>query len=149
MSKPVNLILAGMLLATNAVAETLIKESEARLPPAPVTASPGDRQPVDYPWSGDTDSFPGCGRTVAGFAFPLRIAFEPHGEAKIDLSTVRLTYLRSPSVDLTERVKAGLSEKGIDLKAAEVQPGEHQIRASVQDSDGRQSNVVLNLNVTK
>jgi hypothetical protein len=60
-----------------------------------------------------------------------------------------LTYLRSPSVDLTERVKAGLSEKGIDLKVAEVPPGEHQIRVSVQDSDGRQSNVVLNLNVTR
>lgn len=39
MVKAFNLILAGMLLATNAVAETLIKESEARLPPAPVTAT--------------------------------------------------------------------------------------------------------------
>ena len=79
----------------------------------------------------------------------MRIAFEPHGGAKIDLSTVRLTYLRSPSVDLTERVKAGLSENGIDLKVAEVPPGEHQIRVSVQDSDGRVSNAVLTLNVVR
>lgn len=60
-----------------------------------------------------------------------------------------MTYLRSPSVDLTERVKPGLTEKGIDLKAAEVPPGEHQIRVSVQDSDGRASNAVLKLNVTR
>ena len=144
MSKPVNLILAGMLLATSALAETLIKESEARLPPAPVTAT---RSITRGP--GIRILSPDAGGQSLASPFPLRIAFEPHGGAKIDLSTVRLTYLRSPSVDLTERVKAGLSEKGIDLKAAEVPAGEHQIRVSVQDSDGRQSNVVLNLNVTR
>ncbi len=146
MSKPVNLILAGMLLATSALAETLIKESEARLPPAPVTAT-ATRSITRGP--GIRILSPDAGSLSLASPFPLQIAFEPHGGAKIDLSTVRLTYLRSPSVDLTERVKAGLSEKGIDLKAAEVPPGEHQIRVSVQDSDGRQSNVVLNLNVTR
>ena len=146
MSKPVNLILAGMLLATSAVAETLIKESEARLPPAPATAT-ATRSITRGP--GIRILSPDAGSLSLASPFPLQIAFEPHGGAKIDLSTVRLTYLRSPSVDLTERVKAGLSEKGIDLKAAEVPPGEHQIRVSVQDSDGRQSNVVLNLNVTR
>ena len=146
MSKPVNLILAGMLLATSAVAETLIKESEARLPPAPATAAATlaiTRGP------GIRILSPDAGSLSLASPFPLQIAFEPHGGAKIDLSTVRLTYLRSPSVDLTERVKAGLSEKGIDLKAAEVPPGEHQIRVSVQDSDGRVSNAVLNLNVVR
>ena len=146
MLKPVNLILAGMLLATSAVAETLIKESEARLPPAPATA-PATRSITRGP--GIRILSPVAGSQSLASLFPLQIAFEPHGGAKIDLSTVRLTYLRSPSVDLTERVKAGLSEKGIDLKAAEVPPGEHQIRVSVQDSDGRVSNAVLNLNVVR
>lgn len=146
MVKAFNLILAGMLLATNAVAETLIKESEARLPPAPVTAT-ATRSITRGP--GIRILSPEAGSQSLDSPFPLRIAFEPHGGAKIDLSTVRLTYLRSPSVDLTERVKPGLTEKGIDLKAAEVPPGEHQIRVSVQDSDGRASNAVLKLNVTR
>ena len=146
MLKTFNLILAGMLLTTSAVAETLIKESEARLPPAPVTVA-ATRSITRGP--GIRILSPDAGSPSLVSPFRLQIAFEPHGGAKIDLSTVRLTYLRSPSVDLTERVKAGLSEKGIDLKAAEVPPGEHQIRVSVQDSDGRQSNVVLNLNVTR
>lgn len=146
MSKPVNLILAGMLLATSAVAETLIKESEARLPPAPVTAI-ATRSITRGP--GIRVLAPDAGSQSLASPFPLQIIFEPHGGAKIDPSTVRLTYLRNPNVDLTERIKAGLSEKGIDLKAAEVPPGEHQIRISVQDSDGRQSNAVLNLNVAR
>lgn len=144
--KPVNLILAGMLLASSAMAETLIKESEARLPPAPATG-PATRSITRGP--GIRILSPVAGSQSLASPFPLQIAFEPHGGAKIDLSTVRLTYLRSPNVDLTERVKPGLSEKGIDLKAAEVPPGEHQIRVSVQDSDGRVSNAVLKLNVVR
>lgn len=47
------------------------------------------------------------------------------------------------------RVKAGLSAGGIELAGAEVPPGEHQIRVTVQDSEGRQSSTVLQLNVVK
>lgn len=146
MSKTANLILAGTLLATSAQAEILIKESEARLPP-PLVATTATRAITRGP--GIRVLSPETGSQSLASPFPLRIAFEPHGGAKIDVSTVRLTYLRSPTVDLTERVKAGLSEKGIDLKAAEVPSGEHQIRVSVQDSDGRVSNVVLHLNVAR
>ena len=44
-------LLCGLLMVTSVAAETLIKESEAKLPPAPVTApatraSSGWRRPV-------------------------------------------------------------------------------------------------------
>ena len=52
-------------------------------------------------------------------------------------------------MDLLPRVKAGLSAGGIELAGAEVPPGEHQIRVTVQDSEGRQSSTVLQLNVVK
>lgn len=146
MVKAFNLILGGMLLATSALAETLITESEARLPPAPATVA-ATRAITRGP--GIRILSPDAGSASLVSPIRLQIAFEPHGGAKIDPSTVRLTYLRSPGVDLTERVKGGLSEKGIDLKAAEVPPGEHQIRVSVQDSDGRVSNALLKLNVTR
>jgi hypothetical protein len=137
-------ILAGVLLAAGAFAEPLIKESEARLPPAAAVASRAiTRGPGIRVLSPDAGS-----QTVTS-PFQLRIAFEPRGGAKIDTATVKVTYLRNPNVDLTDRVKVGLTEKGIDLKSAEVPLGEHQIRVTVEDSEGRQSNALLNLTVVK
>lgn len=79
----------------------------------------------------------------------LQVSFEPRGGAKIDLSSVKVTYLKAAPVDLLPRVKAGLSESGITLTGAQVPPGEHQIQISVQDSEGRQTSTVLQLNVSK
>lgn len=133
----------AMWVAGAAAAATLIKESEAKLPPAPATAletrgitrGPGVR--VVSPESAVTSPF------------PLRLAFEPRGGARIDLSSVKVIYLRSPTIDLLERVRGGLSEKGIDLEAAEAPPGEHQIRVTVQDSEGRQTTTLLTLKVVR
>ena len=135
----------GLLVAGvgTAAAATLIKESEAKLPPAPAAAletrgiarGPGVR--VVSPESAVTSPF------------PLRLAFEPRGGARIDLSSVKVIYLRSPTVDLLDRVRGGLSEKGIDLAAAEAPPGEHQIRVTVQDSEGRQTTTLLTLKVVR
>lgn len=132
-----------LVLSGSAVAQTLIKESEARLPPASastlatraITRGPGVR--LVSP------------EASVSSPFPLRVAFEPRGGAKIDLASVKVVYLRSPNVDLLDRLKGGLSEKGIDLSAAEVPPGEHQIRITVQDSEGRQTSTLVNLSVVK
>jgi hypothetical protein len=146
-----NMLRIGVLLATAALfanpalADVLIKESEARLPAAaPVPASRAiTRGPTIRVLSPDV-----AAQSLSS-PFPLRIAFEPHGGAKIDPSSVKLTYLRVPNVELADRIKSGLSEKGVELASAEVPPGEHQIRVTVNDTEGRQSSVVLNLSVVK
>jgi hypothetical protein len=133
------------LLANPASADVLIKESEARLPaasPAPVSRAI-TRGPTIRVLSPDV-----AAKSLSS-PFPLRIAFEPHGGAKIDPASVKLTYLRTPNVELTERVKSGLTEKGIELASAEVPAGEHLIRVTVNDTEGRQSSVVINLYVVK
>lgn len=81
--------------------------------------------------------------------FSLKVVFEPRGGAKIDPASVRLSYLKSPAVDLTDRVRPGLSERGIQLDGAEVPPGEHQIRVTVQDTEGRQGSTVIHLKIVK
>lgn len=81
--------------------------------------------------------------------FDLKVAFEPRGGAKINMDSVKVTYLKASPVDLLPRIKPGLTEGGITLTGAQVPPGEHQIQISVQDSEGRQSNTVLQLNVAK
>jgi hypothetical protein len=135
----------AVLLINHAFADVLIKEAEARLPAAaPVPASRAiTRGPTIRVLSPDVTA-----KSLSS-PFPLRIAFEPHGGAKIDPASVKLTYLRIPNIELADRIRNGLTEKGVDLGSAEVPPGEHQIRVTVNDSEGRQSSVVINLSVVK
>lgn len=139
---------AGALLlafSASAAAVTLIKDDEARQPaPAGSLTTRGiTRGPAVKMVSPD----PAAGAVKSPFAF--KVSFEPRGGAKIDPASVSVTYLKATPVDLLPRVKAGLSAGGIDLAGAEVPPGEHQIRVTVQDSEGRQTSTVLQLNVAK
>ena len=81
--------------------------------------------------------------------FDLKVNFEARGDAKIDPNSVKVTYMKSPPVDLTPRLKKSISASGIDLNKAEVPPGTHTIRVSVKDSEGRETNSVMNLVVAK
>ena len=67
----------------------------------------------------------------------LQIRFQAFGGATIDLSGLHVTYLKTPNVDLTERVKPFAQGTGIDIPDAELPPGEHEVRIDVRDSDGR------------
>ena len=132
-------------LMTMAQAAPLIKEDEARLPAASgalltrgITRGPGIKVLSPDPAAMSVKS-----------PFNLKVAFEPRGGAKIDPASVKVTYLKSPAVDLLDRVRPGLSERGIDLAGAEAPAGEHQIRVTVQDSEGRQTNTIINLKVSK
>jgi hypothetical protein len=75
----------------------------------------------------------------------LQLKFQTFGGAKIDPASVKITYLKSPAVDLTSRV--GPVADGIDLAAAEVPPGVHHIRVNVKDSDGRAGSASFALKV--
>lgn len=146
MLKTMVAMLCGLMMFSGVAAEVLIKESEARLPKLSTNSVPTraiTRGPGIRVLSPQVDS-----QSLTS-PFLLRIAFEPRGGAKIDPSSVSLIYLRSNGIDLTERVRSGLSEKGIELKAAEVPAGEHQIRISVQDDAGRLAATVLTLNVVE
>ena len=81
--------------------------------------------------------------------FDLKVNFEARGDAKIDPNSVKVTYMKSPPVDLTPRLKKSISASGIDLVKADVPPGTHTIRVSVKDSEGRETNSMINLVVSK
>lgn len=138
------LIGTAFFVAATAQAGQLITESEAKLPAAStvvtrgITRGPGIKLVSPEPAADGIRS-----------PFSFKVVFEPRGGARIDPASVKLSYLKSPAVDLTERVKAGLSEKGIQLEGAEVPPGEHQIRLTVQDTEGRQASTVITLKVVK
>lgn len=77
----------------------------------------------------------------------LKLLFKARGGARIDTSSVQLTYLKSPMVDLTPRLKAGISERGVQMDGLTLPPGLHRIQVRVLDSDGRESERLVQLNV--
>ena len=125
-------------------ADVLITQAEANLP------SPGDsmmatrgltRGPGVEQLTPDPDS-----KGVKS-PLPLTIKFVGRNNVAIDPASVKVTYLRTPSVDLTERIKAHLTPDGIDMKEVEVPPGTHVLRLDVRDQQGRTSTATIKLTV--
>jgi hypothetical protein len=79
--------------------------------------------------------------------FPFKIAFEARGESKIDPATVKVEYLKGSGIDLTERLKGGIKPGGIEIPAAAAPAGEHPIRVTVRDSEGRLGTAEFKLTV--
>ena len=130
--------------AATANALDLITDDEAKLPAAPRIASRGGitRGPSIKVVSPDPN-----GQIKAPFAMNVR--FQAHGGSKIDPGSVKVTYLKKPTVDLTPRVKPGISESGIALDTVNVPAGTHDIKIDVTDADGRTKSEVLTFTAVK
>jgi hypothetical protein len=127
--------LLGVLLpAVQAGAMELITPSEAALPPEQITRI-HERGITRGPSLVVVSPPPGAGMMKSPVA--LKIKYEAHGGAKIDVDSVLLTYMRTPEIDLTQRIKTFISPDGINVQDAEVPPGTHTIRVVVSDSNGR------------
>jgi hypothetical protein len=125
-------ILAGV--SVPASAQVLITEAEAKLPAAP-GAVPVDSRGITRGPRVEVVS-PAKGKALPS-PLNLRIKFSPFGGAKIDPDSVKVTYMKAPVVDLTDRVKAFTQPTGIEVPAAQLPQGDHLIRIDVKDSDGR------------
>ena len=139
------LLMTLLMIATQlAISAPLITAKEAALPPpAGTLATRGiSRGPSVKLVSPEAD-------TPIAAPFDFRVSFEPRGDAKIDPSSVKVVYMKSPFVDLTPRLKSAISANGIDFAKADVPPGTHTIRVTVKDTEGRETNSVLNLVVNK
>ena len=128
------------LLSMDALAAPLITAKEAKLPDAAgslntrgISRGPGIK--VVSPEPGAQTKGP----------FDFKVDFEPRGGSTIDKSSVKVTYMKSPSIDLTPRLKGSVSDTGIDMKNAEIPPGEHPVKISVKDSDGREASTMTTL----
>jgi hypothetical protein len=122
----------------------LITPAEARLPPlkgALPSASRGiTRGPrvelVDAPSDGSLHS-----------PMHLQLKFQAFGGAQVDPNAVQVTYLKSPEVDLTGRVKPFVQASGIDIPAAALPTGDHVLRVDIKDTDGRTGTTSFTLKV--
>lgn len=140
---PIVVIASLFLLPSLASAAQLISNEEAKLPAAAkftarggLTRGPGVK--IVSPAEG-----------VVKGPFDMKFQFEPRGGSKIDPASVKVTYLKTPLVDLTDRVKPFVSASGIDMSKVQIPPGEHDIKVQVTDSEGRVGSTVVSLVIAK
>ncbi|MDO8693856.1 MAG: hypothetical protein Q7J51_07130 [Sheuella sp.] len=125
-------------------AETLISEKEAALPP--METKPASRSIVRGPvvkWVSPKNE------VSVNSPFELKVLLEAREGVKIDQSSLKVIYLKSPPVDLTPRLKSSITPNGIEITQAEVPPGSHTIRLTIKDLEGRETNSQLTIKVNQ
>ncbi len=77
----------------------------------------------------------------ATYALPLKIEVEfvPQPDAEIDLSSLKVLYIKIFNIDITERVKPYATEKGILIPEAKIPKGNHKITIRIADTSGNVS----------
>lgn len=129
---------AGGLAAPAALAQMqLVTEEEARLPEAgnlltrAITRGPAVRL--------------ASAAEVNAASFPLEIRLEARGGSRIEPSTIKVEYLKTPVIDLTGRLTSLMRDNVIAAPAVKVPAGLHRLRVSVQDSEGRAGSAVVEI----
>lgn len=135
---------ASVLQPMDAYAAELITLKESKLPDA--AGAIATRGISRGPGIKVVSPAPGAA-TPAPFEFKLE--FTPRSGAPIDLSSIKVVYMKNPMVDLTPRVKSSITPDGIDFKNAQVPTGDHQIKVVVADTDGREATAFVNISVVK
>jgi hypothetical protein len=145
-------IVALAMLATGSAAPAqpaqtpvvLITDAEAGLPPWPDVALTTRAGVTRGPKIVMVSS-----AALSGVKSPFHLKFklETFGGAKVDPSSVKVIYLKNPSVDLTSRFGTIAQGDHIELVAAEAPVGVHHIRVNVKDSEGRSGSAHFALKV--
>jgi hypothetical protein len=140
--------LAGLsAAATRANAFQLITPEEAALPAGLVPAlqlrgSPTRRPNVTIIWPP-----PAAGALRS--PLNLKLQFRAFGGAVVDPNSVVVTYLKTPAIDITQRIMPFISAEGINILQAEVPPGKHQFWIELKDNDGRVGGTEFTFQVVK
>jgi len=139
------LVCLGLFANGVANAEVLISAAEAAYPPAPPTTTLAmrsvSRAPVIVLASPPTGA-------IQKSPINLKIKFVPFGGTTIRPDSVRITYLKTPLIDLTPRVKLHVDDKGIEVPVAELPPGEHLIRVDLMDSTDHPGSTTITLKIS-
>ena len=79
----------------------------------------------------------------------LKLRFHAFGGAEIDPESVVVTYLKQPSIDITQRITPFITAEGIAIDKVDVPPGVHQFWIEVKDKSGRAGAAELSFQVAK
>ena len=139
------LSVAGAITVSSAAgaSHVLITADEAKLPP-PKGAITADRRGITR---GPKIEVIVDGQQVHS-PVHLQLKFESFGGAKIDPDSIKVTYMKTPTVDLTDRIKSFVQASGMDMPDAELPPGDHMIRVDIKDSEGRIGSTSFELKIS-
>ena len=129
----IGMALAVVLNSSAAFAgHLLIKDDEAQLPPPKFAVADSRRGVTRSP----NVTFVPDGQSARS-PFHFQVKFTAFGGSTIDPKSLKITYFRTPNVDLTSRVVSFALPSGIDIPDAEAPAGEHTLRVDIKDSEGR------------
>lgn len=124
-------------------ATIIVTEEEGRLPLPKEMPAPSDRGITRAPKIElDADD-----KTVLRAPLHLKITFKAFGNSAIDLGSFYATYIKDPSVDLTDRLKPFAQQAGINIPDAQFPPGDHYMQLAIKDFDGRTVTKIFKLRV--
>jgi hypothetical protein len=123
----------------------LITEQEAALPDAVGARQLGMRGVTRGPRVLVLSPAPDAGLVKS--PMNLLLKFETHGGAVIDPLSVKVMYLKKPTINLTQRLGNLVTAGGVELNGAEAPSGTHYIRVEVKDDAGRVGSIVFPLMV--
>jgi hypothetical protein len=115
----------------------LITEAEAQSPDQQIPSTRAITRGPGISLKSPTD--------VIGKSFVFKVIFEPRGGSKIDGASIKFEYLKQPSIDLTDRLRAGLNGNQLEILQASVPAGTHPIRVTVRDTEGREGQTLIQL----
>ncbi len=124
----------------------LVTVAEAQLPPPSsndLSRRAVTRGPTIRSLSPDTDTTP----LKANEPFRFNVEFAPRGGSRIDQSSIRVTYLRAHSINITDRLRPFINANGITIQDAVLPPGDHTLRVEVLDDQGRSGSTSLSIRV--
>ena len=124
-------------------AAPLITAEEAALPPQKGAVSNSGRGIT----RGPKIQMPEAETGVQTSPMRFQVKFQAFGGSSIDLDALKVTYLKTPVVDLTPRIKPFAQSTGIDMPDALLPPGDHLLRIDIKDSDGRVSSMSFLLKI--
>jgi hypothetical protein len=124
-------------------AAPLITAEEAALPPQKGAVQNSGRGITRGPKIQVPDAETGAQTSPMRF----QVKFQTFGGSSIDLEALKVTYLKTPVVDLTPRIKPFAQPNGIDMPDAQLPPGDHLVRIDIKDSDGRAASMSFLLKI--
>jgi len=132
-----------MAMPIPARAIPLITAEEAALPPQK-GAVPNSGRGITR---GPKIQVPDAEAGVQTSPMHFQVKFQTFGGSSIDLEALKVTYLKTPVVDLTSRIKPFAQPTGIDMPDALLPPGDHLLRIDIKDSEGRVSSISFLLKI--
>ena len=132
----------GASVSDSAFPDSLISIEEAELPPQKGAVPNSGRGVTRGPKILVPDQ-----ETEQPSPMHFQVKFQTFGGSIIDLGALKVTYLKSPVVDLTPRVRPFAQASGIDMADAQVPPGDHLLRVDIKDSAGRMASRSFRLRI--